>query len=147
MRPWSNTSQTGQVIQWPHMAEHAPFVAIVDDEEPIRKALRRLLRAADLETEAFASGSAFLESLSVRRPDCVILDLHMPGMTGLHVLQRLQQSGVKVPAIVITAHDEPETRTDCLAAGAIAYLRKPLEDRLLLDAVASAAKIRKNGTQ
>ncbi|HVQ62526.1 MAG TPA: response regulator [Burkholderiales bacterium] len=129
------------------MAEHFPFVAIVDDEEPIRKALGRLLRAANLETEAFASGPAFLDSLAVRRPDCVILDLHMPGMTGLHVLRRLRQSGVQVPAIVITAHDEPETRADCLAAGATAYLRKPLEDRLLLDAVASAAKIRKNGTR
>ena len=129
------------------MAEHSPVVAIVDDEEPIRKALGRLLRAANLETEAFASGPAFLDSLAVRRPDCVILDLHMPGMTGLHVLRRLRQSGVQVPAIVITAHDEPETRADCLAAGATAYLRKPLEDRLLLDAVASAAKIRKNGTR
>jgi CheY-like chemotaxis protein len=71
----------------------------------------------------------------------------MPGMTGLHVLQRLQQSGVRVPTIVITAYDEPETRTHCLAAGAAAYLRKPFEDRLLLDAVASAAKMGKNGTR
>jgi FixJ family two-component response regulator len=127
------------------MAEPAPFVAIVDDEEPIRKALKRLMRAANLEAEAFASGAAFLDSLASRRPDCLILDLHMPGMTGLHVLQRLQQSGVRVPTIVITAYDEPETRSHCLAAGATAYLRKPLEDRLLLDAVASAAKAARNG--
>lgn len=127
------------------MAEPVPFVAIVDDEEPIRKALKRLLRAANLEAEAFASGSAFLDSLALRRPDCVILDLHMPGMTGLHVLQRLKQSGVPLPAIVITAYDEPETRSHCLAAGAAAYLRKPFEDHLLLDAVASAAKMKTNG--
>ncbi len=129
------------------MAEPAPFVAIVDDEEPIRKALKRLMRAANLEAEVYASGAAFLDSLATRRPDCLILDLHMPGMTGLHVLQQLQQSGVHLPTIVITAYDEPETRTHCLAAGATAYLRKPLEDRLLLGAVASAAKIRKNGTR
>jgi len=129
------------------MAEPAPFVAIVDDEEPIRKALKRLMRAANLEAEAFASGAAFLDSLATRRPDCLILDLHMPGMTGLHVLQRLQQSGAQVPTIVITAYDEPETCSQCLAAGAAAYLRKPFDDRLLLDAVASAAKIRKNGTR
>ncbi|HTQ72820.1 MAG TPA: response regulator [Burkholderiales bacterium] len=128
------------------MAEHVPLVAIVDDEEPIRKALKRLMRAANLEAEAFASGADFLDSLVNRRFDCVILDLHMPGMSGLHVLQRLQQSGLNLPAIVITAYDEPETRTYCLAAGAAAYLRKPLEDRPLLDAVASAAKTRKNGT-
>jgi len=129
------------------MAESSPFVAIVDDEEPIRKALKRLLRSANLESESFASGSAFLDSLASRRPDCVILDLHMPGMTGLHVLQRLQQAGVRLPTIVITAYDEPETRNHCLAAGAAAYLRKPLEDTLLLDAVASAAKIGKNGSR
>jgi FixJ family two-component response regulator len=129
------------------MAEPAPFVAIVDDEEPIRKALKRLMRAANLEAEGFASGAAFLDSLATRRPDCLILDLHMPGMTGLHVLQRLQQSGVRVPTIVITAYDEPETRAHCLAAGAAAYLRKPFEDRLLLDAVASAAKTGKNGAR
>jgi len=128
------------------MAGHVPLVAIVDDEEPIRKALKRLMRAANLEAEAFASGADFLDSLVNRRPDCVILDLHMPGMSGLHVLQRLRQSGLALPAIVITAYDEPETRTHCLAAGAAAYLRKPFEDRLLLDAVASAAKTRKNGT-
>jgi FixJ family two-component response regulator len=129
------------------MAEPSPFVAIVDDEEPIRKALKRLMRAANLEAEVFASGADFLDSLARRRPDCVILDLHMPGMSGLHVLQRLQQSGLQLPAIVITAYDEPETRNHCLAAGASAYLRKPLEDRLLLDAVASAAKMQKNGTR
>jgi FixJ family two-component response regulator len=128
------------------MDEPAPVVAIVDDEEPIRKALKRLLRAANLEAEAFASGPAFLDSLVTRRPDCVILDLQMPGMTGLHVLQRMKQSGVQIPTIVITAYDEPETRSLCLAAGATAYLRKPLGDRLLLDAVAAAAKMRTNGT-
>ena len=127
------------------MAEHVPFVAIVDDEEPIRKALKRLMRAANLEAEVFASGADFLNSLADHRPDCVILDLHMPDMSGLHVLQWLQHSGLHLPAIVITAYDEPETRSHCIAAGAAAYLRKPLEDRLLLDAVASAAKTRKNG--
>ena len=129
------------------MAEPAPFVAIVDDEEPIRKALKRLMRAANLEAEGFASGAAFLDSLSTRLPDCVILDLHMPGMSGLQVLQRLQEAGLRVPVVVVTAYDEPETRRDCLAAGAAAYLRKPLEDHLLLDAVASAAKAAKNGRE
>src|SRR5690348_10924248 len=129
------------------MAEPATFVAIVDDEEQIRKALKRLMRSANLEAESFESGPAFLDSLASRRPDCLILDLHMPGMTGLHVLQKLRQTGVQLPTIVITAYDEPETRNDCLAAGAAAYLRKPLEDTLLLDAVASAAKLGKNGSR
>ncbi len=128
------------------MADPARFVAIVDDEEPIRKALERLLRAAHLEAEVFASGAAFLDSLADRRPDCLILDLHMPGMTGLHVLQHLKQSGMELPTIVITAHDEPEARVLCMAAGAAAYLRKPFECQTLLDAVASATQTRTNGT-
>jgi FixJ family two-component response regulator len=128
------------------MADPAPFVVIVDDEEPIRKALKRLLRAANVEAEVFDSGAAFLDSLAGRRPDCLILDLHMPGMTGLHVLRHLKQSGMELPTIVITAHDEPEARTHCLAAGATAYLRKPIESQILLDAVASATKIPTNGT-
>jgi FixJ family two-component response regulator len=125
------------------MSEPTPFVAIVEDEEPIRKALHRLLRAANIKAECFASGAAFLESLATRRPDCLVLDLHMPGMTGLQLLQRLQDSGEHLPTVVITAYDEPETRAHCLDAGAAAYLRKPLDDRLLLEAIASARKAAK----
>lgn len=145
MGPWSNSSPAGELVQCP-MSGPGPFIAIVDDEEPIRKALERLLRSANLEAEVFASGAAFLDSLASRRPDCLILDLHMPGMTGLHVLRHLKQSGMELPTIVITAHDEPETRVHCMAAGAAAYLRKPLECQILLDAVASATKTRTNGT-
>jgi len=113
-------------------------VAIVDDEEPIRKALRRLLRASGLEAEGYASGQAFLDASTEHSPDCVVLDLHMPGMTGLQLLRKLQSVRPKIPIVIITAHDEPETREQCLAAGACAYLRKPLEDRLLLNAISAA---------
>jgi FixJ family two-component response regulator len=113
-------------------------VAIVDDEEPIRKALRRLLRASGLEAEGYASGQAFLDASAEQCPDCVVLDLHMPGMTGLQLLRKLQSVRPKIPIVIITAHDEPETREQCLAAGACAYLRKPLEDRLLLNAISAA---------
>lgn len=115
-----------------------PLVAIVDDEEPIRKALKRLLRASGLEADCYASGPAFLERTAQRRPDCVVLDLHMPGMSGLQLLRQIKSSGERLAIIVITAHDEPETREQCLAAGAKAYLRKPLDDRLLLNAISAA---------
>ena len=111
------------------------LVAIVDDEEPIRKALCRLLRASGLNAEAFASGQTFLDSIIAKRPDCAILDLHMPGLSGLQVLQHLQASRFTFPAIVITGHDQPQTRELCLSAGASAYLRKPLDDVLLLEAI------------
>jgi FixJ family two-component response regulator len=117
-----------------------PSVAIVDDEEGIRKALGRLLRAAGLEAHGYANGQDFLTAAAERRPDCVVLDLHMPGMSGLQVLRKLKAAGLLLPIVVITAHDEPETREQCLSTGARAYLRKPLEDRLLLNAISAAMR-------
>jgi FixJ family two-component response regulator len=117
-----------------------PYIAIVDDEEPVRKALKRLLRASGLEAESYASGKEFLEASAARQPDCVVLDLHMPGMSGLDVLHRMRADHVAFPTVVITAHDEPASREQCLAAGAAAYLRKPLDERLLLNAISATAK-------
>jgi FixJ family two-component response regulator len=117
-----------------------PYVAIVDDEEPVRKALKRLLRASGLEADTYASGKDFLEASTARMPDCVVLDLHMPGMSGLQVLQELRLAKKSLPAVVITAYDEPSTREQCLAAGAAAYLRKPLDERLLLNAISANVK-------
>ena len=119
-----------------------PYVAIVDDEEGIRKALRRLLRASGLDAHAYATGEEFLSASAEKRPDCLVLDLHMPGMSGLQVLRRLKATGALLPVVVITAHDEPETRKQCMSAGADAYLRKPLEDRLLLNAISAAMRLR-----
>jgi FixJ family two-component response regulator len=113
-----------------------PLVAVVDDEESIRKSLRRLFMAVDLDAVVYASGQEFLDSLGARQPDCLVLDLQMPGLTGLEVQRALTGAGVRFPTIIITAHDEPETRARCLAAGVAAYLCKPLHDEMLLDAIA-----------
>ena len=113
-----------------------PFIAVVDDEEPIRKALKRLLRASGLEAEGYASGQEYLAGTAQRRPDCVLLDLHMPSMGGLTLLESLRDT----PVVVITAHDQPETRAQCLAAGVAAYLKKPLDERLLLNAISAALR-------
>lgn len=117
-----------------------PYVAIVDDEEPVRKALKRLLRASGVEAETYASGKDFLEASALRWPDCLILDLHMPGMSGLQVLRELRAASVPLPTVVITAYDEPAAREQCFAAGAAAYLRKPLDERLLLNAISANVK-------
>ncbi|HYI88074.1 MAG TPA: response regulator [Burkholderiales bacterium] len=124
-----------------------PSIAIVDDEEGIRKALGRLLRASGLEAESYANGQEFLDAAVARRPDCVVLDLHMPGMSGLQVLRKLKAAGQLLSVVVITAHDEPETREQCLEAGACAYLRKPLEDRLLLNAISAAMRSHSPGVR
>jgi len=113
------------------------LVAVVDDEESIRKSLRRLLMAADLDALVYASGQEFLDALRERQPDCLVLDLQMPGLTGLEVQRALMAAGVRFPTIIITAHDEPEARARCMTAGVAAYLCKPLHDEMLLDAIAN----------
>ena len=113
-------------------------IAVVDDEESVRKALGRLFAAFDLETTTFASGRDFLDALAECRPDCLVLDLQMRAPNGFDVLAELAASGARLPVVIITAPDEPETRARCLSAGAAAYLCKPLNDRELLDAIASA---------
>jgi FixJ family two-component response regulator len=119
-----------------------PFVVIVDDEEPIRKALCRLLRACGMIAEGFSSGRVFLDSLAARRADCLLLDLNMPGVTGFEVLQQIGMLSRTLPTIVITGYDEPDTRANCLAAGAVGYLRKPLDEHSLLEAINSAVRNR-----
>jgi FixJ family two-component response regulator len=120
------------------MIRQRPLIAVVDDEESVRKSLRRLLVASELDATVYASGQEFLDSLGARQPDCLVLDLQMPGLTGLEVQRALAGARVRFPTIIITAHDEPETRARCLAAGVVAYLCKPLHDELLLDAITTA---------
>jgi len=107
----------------------------VDDEEPIRKALSRLIRSAGMDVEAFPSGAELLESFSVRCPDCIVLDLHMPVVNGFEVQTRIAASGMSVPVIIITGHDSDETRNRALHWLPVAYLRKPVNDQNLLDAI------------
>jgi FixJ family two-component response regulator len=121
-------------------------IAVIDDDESVRKALKRLLRAANLDADTFASGRDFLDSLAAQVPDCIVLDLHMPGMNGLDVQQQLARSGLQLPIVVITGHDEPLARTQCLSAGATAYLRKPLDDEALLDAIHRAVGVARSST-
>ncbi|HEX6901358.1 MAG TPA: response regulator [Thermoanaerobaculia bacterium] len=116
------------------------LVAVVDDEESVRRAFRRLLLAAGMDVETFASGQEFLASLQTRRPDCAVLDLSLPGLTGLDVLERLAAAGVRVPIVMVSGHDQPGIAELALAAGVAAYLRKPLDDESLLNAVASAVR-------
>ena len=111
-----------------------PVIAIVDDEELVRKALARLLRSACIDSRGFASGEDFLAAVAELNPDCVLLDLHMHGISGFEVLAQLQPH---FPVVVITGHDSPEAQARALQAGAAAYLRKPINDRELLDAIAT----------
>jgi FixJ family two-component response regulator len=111
------------------------LIAIVDDEGSVRTSLHRLLSAAHLFSTTYASGREFLESLPMRLPDCLILDLQMPGLSGLEVQRQLAAEGLRVPTIIITADDDPETRERCRLAGSIAYLCKPFDGQTLLNVI------------
>jgi FixJ family two-component response regulator len=125
------------------MDANPPLIAIVDDEVSICRALLRLLRVADYRAEAFNSPILFLESLAQRVPDCVVLDLQMPMMTGVELQEQLARLADPPPVIIITAHDEPKTRERCLALGAIRYLRKPIEGEMLIDSIEKAVRARR----
>jgi len=117
-------------------------VALVDDEAPVRVALGRLLRLADYAVVAFASGDEFLDSLVSRVPDCVLLDVHMPGLTGLQVHARLRAAGLDLPVVFITASDDADVVRSALEAGGVCVLHKPFSSELLLDAVGVALNSR-----
>ena len=128
------------------MDSTAPLIAIVDDEVSICRALLRLLRVANYRAEAFNSPLLFLESLTERVPDCVVLDLQMPMMTGVELQQHLLQLDDPPPVIIITAHDEPKTRERCLALGAVRYLRKPIEGDVLIESIEEAVGARRKAS-
>jgi FixJ family two-component response regulator len=131
----STTQHAPRRAYWRRMENRRSFVAVVDDEESVRRALIRLLRAANMDAEAFASGEAFLESLEKFRPDCVVLDLQMPGLTGRDVQRRLMGMQINLPVILITAHDDMVTQQQAMSDGAANYLRKPLRGDVLVRSI------------
>ena len=122
------------------MTSAEPCIAIVDDEAPVRVALRRLLRLADYEVAAFASGEAFLASLTARRPACVILDVHMPELSGFDVQAQLCAAHRDVPVVFITASDDLALDQKVREAGGVRLLRKPFSNQELLEAVGAALR-------
>jgi FixJ family two-component response regulator len=114
------------------------FIAIVDDEECVRRALVRLLKVSRFDATSFPSGQAFLDSLAERRPDCLVLDIQMAGLTGRDVQTQLAEAQTRIPIIFITAYDEPTTREQCLADGAFEYFCKPLAGDKLVSAIHAA---------
>ena len=96
------------------------------------------MRSVGLSVETFGSGPEFLKSLDTRLPDCVVLDLQMPQMNGFSVQAHLAREHAALPVIIFTGHDLPNARERAMQAGASAFLRKPVLDRTLLDAISAA---------
>jgi FixJ family two-component response regulator len=112
------------------------MIGVVEDDPSFRQALRRLLSAAGFSVAAFASAEEFLASESAGATACLVLDVHLGGMSGFDLQQRLVTAGVPVPTIFITAHDDPMTRERARAG--VAYLRKPFREHALIGAIRQA---------
>ncbi|MEZ5276114.1 MAG: response regulator [Opitutaceae bacterium] len=110
----------------------SPLIAILDDEPQMGKALSRLLRTHGLEVTAFTDGRSLLEFCASRLPDCLLLDLHMPIMSGFDLLECLAGQRMPFPVIVITGHDQPGNEARVRALGAMDYLLKPLNEPELM---------------
>ena len=113
-------------------------VAVVDDDESFACALGRLFRAAGLEAQIYSSAEAFLKASPFPTPDCLVLDIHLGGMSGLELQRRLREAGNRVPIIFVTAHDAPENRKEAEEGGCSAYFLKPVSRASLVTAIRAA---------
>jgi FixJ family two-component response regulator len=117
-----------------------PLISVVDDDDSVRESLRALLRSVRFVVEVFASAEEFLSSDRLRETDCLILDVRMPGMSGLELQRRLVVRHPEMPVIFITAHGDEELRSRALKGGAVDYLLKPFSEEALLNAVQTALR-------
>ena len=120
------------------MPQTMPRISIVDDDLSVRRALRRLVQSAGYTVEAFASAREFLDSSPSGRTACLVLDIHLDGMSGFELSEQLAEDRTAIPIIFITAHDDARTRERVRRAGVAAYLPKPFDEQALLDAIAKA---------
>jgi FixJ family two-component response regulator len=118
--------------------EKSKVVAIVDDDELIRDALQGLMKEAGFPALAFASGEEFLNSGELERVACLIVDIRMPGMSGLDLQSKLNNDHHRIPIIFITAQGDEKMRMQALRAGAVKFLTKPLDRGVLLDSIQTA---------
>ena len=139
MRPRSHIDGRFDHVVCPSMAiPHESKVFVVDDDASVRVALSRLIRSAGLEVETFASAEDLLEAWPSGPSGCLIVDVQMPGLSGLELQNKLAALGSTVPIIFITAHADPNARTRAMDAGATDFLHKPFDDEELIAAIHTA---------
>jgi FixJ family two-component response regulator len=130
-------SGAGQQSEQP---DARPRVSIVEDDEPVLSSIDRLLRSIGFKTSAFTSAEQLLESGQLSDTDCLVLDISLPGMSGLELQRRLANEAPSLPIIIATAHVDQRIRATAMAAGAIAFLTKPFGEKALLEALQLAWK-------
>jgi len=122
------------------------IISVVDDDESVRNSMRRLLRSMGFEVRIFPSAQEFLSQGPLHDHGCAIVDVRMPEMSGLELQERLMESGIPLPIIFITAHEDTVVRKQAMRAGALAFLQKPFSDPCLLDAINLALERSNKGT-
>lgn len=122
--------------------QHKPRITVVDDDESVRDALENLISSVGFEVKLFASAESFLDSDAPFQTDCAVLDLRLPGMNGLELQRRLSTDGQRTPVVIITAQGDDKTQTEAVAAGAVAFLKKPIKEEVLLAAIDTALKLK-----
>ncbi|HLH17633.1 MAG TPA: response regulator transcription factor [Bryobacteraceae bacterium] len=120
------------------MTEPAPVVFVIDDDVSIRQALRNLLRSVGLQAETYGTAEEFLSARRQDVPACLVLDVRLPGTSGLDLQRRLSEAGIALPVIFITGHGDIPMSVRAMKAGAVEFLTKPFRDQELLDAVQHA---------
>lgn len=120
------------------MLEPAPTVFVVDDDPSVREAVGSLVRSAGLQVRTYASAQEFLTEPRPDVPSCLVLDVRLPGLSGLDLQSRMTELDLEIPIVFITGHGDVPTSVRAMKAGAIEFLMKPFADRDLLDAIASA---------
>jgi FixJ family two-component response regulator len=114
------------------------LISIVDDDESIREAIQSLLRSVGFRAETFASAEQFLQSDQIENTVCLILDVRMPGMSGLELQRRLIATQCRIPIVFVTAHGDEEARSRALQEGAVEFLLKPFSEEALLNTIQAA---------
>ena len=122
------------------MSESDVIVMVVDDDVSVREALGSLIRSAGLSVETFASAHEFLQRPRPDGPSCLVLDVRLPGLSGLDLQKRMAEVNFRIPIIFITGHGDVPTSVKAMKAGAIEFLTKPFDDQDLLDAIQKAIK-------
>jgi FixJ family two-component response regulator len=117
------------------MMETDAIVFVVDDDAPTRESIRNLIRSVGLRVEVFSSAQEFLESNRPEMPSCLVLDVRLPGLSGLDLQKRTTEAGIEIPIVFITGHGDIPMTVRAMKAGAVEFLSKPFRDQDLLDAI------------
>lgn len=125
------------------MATQCWYIAVIDDDASVGRSLCRLLRSFGLKAVSFTTGEEFVRFALHQKFDSLILDIHMPGLDGFQVQDKLESMGINVPIVFITALGDSGIQAKAMARGAAGYLQKPFTDKALLDGITGAVKNRR----